>query len=120
MARSNYEAVKSQGVKIIASPDRIKGGSGTIMFDWVYKALNPSPTATISIPETLKDSEDPFSYIFVCTKILSDPKLSLVECLEPYVTPKVSTIVLIQNGVGIEDEIQKRWPDNVVITGIVR
>lgn len=61
-----------------------------------------------------------FSFIIVATKIVPHAKPGLVETLEPYVTPGKSTIVLIQNGVGIEDDIQAHWPNNLVLTCVVR
>jgi 2-dehydropantoate 2-reductase len=45
---------------------------------------------------------------------------SLPTLLEPFVTPKFTTIVLIQNGIGIEDQVAERWPDNTIISCIVR
>lgn len=110
VARSNYEVVKTQGIKV--EGERIQGG--IVKFDDVFKARALSESS----PSPPEDKE-PFSYIVVCTKALSETKPSLVQCLEPYVTPGKSTIVLIQNGVGIEDAVQERWPDNTVITVVV-
>lgn len=110
VARSNYEAVKSEGIRV--EGDEV---SGEVKFDEVYRALGPSTDATKE-EKTTKT----FSYIVIATKALAFVTPTLVESLEPYVTPGKSTFVLIQNGVGIEDDIQKRWPDNLILTCVVR
>ncbi|KAF8317862.1 hypothetical protein DL93DRAFT_2055033, partial [Clavulina sp. PMI_390] len=112
VARSNYDVVRNQGMLI--PPSTVGEGGvnegGVVKFEHVFRALSSSttPEAPAPMPE--------FSYILVATKALTFAKPSLVESLEPYVTPGKSTIVLIQNGIGIEDALQARWPDNLIIT----
>lgn len=89
---------------------------GVVKFEHVFRALDPS--AKSSTPT--EDPPVPFSYIVVATKALTYAKPSLVESLEPYVVPGKSTFVLIQNGIGIEDAIQERWPNNLIISCVVR
>ena len=112
VARSNYEKVKSEGMKV-EGPEL----GGVVKFDRVFQAIDLSTQS--SLPQE-KPLALLYSYIVVATKVLSSANPSLVECLEPYVTPGKSALVLIQNGVGIEDDIQKRWPENLVITSVVR
>jgi len=113
VARSNYENVKSEGMKVEGPQPE---GGGVIKFDHVFRALDSS----IESPPHDEPLPLSFSYIVVTTKLLSFAMPSLVECLEPFVVPGKSVLVLIQNGVGIEDEIQNRWPENLVITCVVR
>lgn len=61
-----------------------------------------------------------FEYVVVCTKAFPRSTPSLPTLLESFITPKHTTIVLIQNGVGIEDEVAERWPENSIITCVVR
>lgn len=114
VARSNYDAVRSDGVEVRG--EQLDGG-GTVTFQHVFRALGTSSNES---NDSLPPQHETFSYIIVATKLIADVKPSVVECLEPYVSPGKSTIVLIQNGVGIEDDIQARWPDNLVLTCVVR
>ncbi|KAF8761234.1 Catalyzes the NADPH-dependent reduction of ketopantoate inpantoic acid [Rhizoctonia solani] len=59
---------------------------------------------------------DVWTYVLVATKALLNSSPSLPELLEPFVTEEVTTIVMIQNGVGIEAKVelldniqQRRW-----------
>lgn len=88
---------------------------GVVKFEHVFRALDSSGKA--SLPE---EASLEFSYILVTTKALVHTRPTLVEALEPYVVPGKTTFVLIQNGIGIEDAIQERWPDNLIITCVVR
>lgn len=58
----------------------------------------------------------PFAYIVVTTKNIQDVT-DMTEIVAPAVTPD-STIVLIQNGIGIEREFFKKFPKNVVLSGV--
>lgn len=111
--------MKTDGIEVTG-----KGlnGGGTVRFQHVFRALQ-APSSSPTNPSSLSSSPETvpaFSYIIVTTKLLATITPSTVECLEPYVVSGKTTIVLIQNGVGIEDEIQARWPDNLVLTCIVR
>lgn len=117
VARSNYDVVKSKGITIPKS--KIKEGGvdngGVVKFNQVFRAIDPVNTSF-----TPDEVSSPFSYIVVTTKALSYAKPTLVESLEPFVVPGKTTIALIQNGIGIEDAVQQRWPDNLIITCVVR
>ncbi|KAF8313631.1 6-phosphogluconate dehydrogenase C-terminal domain-like protein [Clavulina sp. PMI_390] len=96
VARSNFEAVRKDGIEIQSTSPALEGEAP--------QAPTPASTALS------------FSYVVVATKVIAETKPPLVESLEPFIVPGKTTIVLIQNGVGIEDEIQARWPDNLVLT----
>ncbi|CAE6444721.1 unnamed protein product [Rhizoctonia solani] len=71
--------------------------------------------------EKVLSSSDPrgtdvWSYVFVATKALLNSSPSLPELLEPFVAEEATTIVLIQNGVGIEDGVRARWPKNTIVS----
>lgn len=110
VARSNFNDLKASS-RMKVEGTALKNGGGDVRFQNVYSALNPPTGAPNSLPF--------FSYIVVTTKVLSDMKPTILECLEPYVKQRDTTIVLIQNGVGIEDEVQARWPENLVLSGVV-
>jgi 2-dehydropantoate 2-reductase len=56
-----------------------------------------------------------FNYIIVCTKALPD-RVNTAELVAPAVTDNKTAIVLIQNGVGVEDEVGKQFPHNPCIS----
>lgn len=58
----------------------------------------------------------PFTYIVVATKNIPDVT-DIREVISEAVTPD-SVIVLIQNGIGIEKDFFKRFPNNSVLSGV--
>lgn len=57
-----------------------------------------------------------FDFVVVCTKVL--PELyKTEELIEDAVTPGVTTVVLLQNGIGIEESVANEFRDNVVLSG---
>lgn len=58
-----------------------------------------------------------YDYVVVCTKQL--PSISPIpEIISPVVTPETTTIVMIQNGMGIEEDIIQAWPGNAVMSSV--
>lgn len=58
-----------------------------------------------------------YDYVVVCTKQL--PSLNpVVDMLAPVMTPAKTTVAMIQNGMGIEEEIIKVWPGNAVLSSV--
>lgn len=101
--RSDYEKVKKDGF-VIESVDH---GN--------FEGWRPTNIAS-SVSEA-GEKHGPFDYILVCTKVL--PELQKTEeLIEPAVTKCKSVIVLIQNGLGIEDPVADKYPENVVLSGI--
>jgi len=101
-ARSNYKVVKEQGLEI--QSEKYGNTSG-------YKFHN----AVASVDDPSLKGVD-FKYI-VCTHkaVFADP--SVPQQLAP-VIGKNTTIVLIQNGVGIEEPFQAMYPNNTVLSGV--
>jgi 2-dehydropantoate 2-reductase len=96
ICRSNYSAVKSNGIQI-ESP---VFGSQTFHPDIV----------SASVPQGRYD------YVVVASK--SFPRSNPAELLVPAITPG-TTIVLIQNGIDIEAPYQERFPDNPILSCVV-
>ncbi|KAK0919762.1 uracil DNA N-glycosylase Thp1 [Friedmanniomyces endolithicus] len=59
----------------------------------------------------------PYDYVIVCTKAL--PEAKTAETIAPAVTEGTTCIVLIQNGIGIEDEYAVRFPSNPLVSCVV-
>ncbi|KAJ5664004.1 2-dehydropantoate 2-reductase [Penicillium longicatenatum] len=58
-----------------------------------------------------------YDYVVVCTKQL--PGLNPIPAMISHiVTPEESTIVMIQNGMGIEEDVIQAWPGNAVMSSV--
>ncbi|ODQ66008.1 ketopantoate reductase [Nadsonia fulvescens var. elongata DSM 6958] len=105
VVRSAYDRVICEGYKI-SSPDH-GNHSG-----W-------RPYRVVRTIDEAVNSETPvvYDYVVVSLKALPD-----VYCIEEMITPAVklshTTIVLIQNGIGIEEPLKKAYPYNVVLSGV--
>ncbi|CEL60312.1 Putative 2-dehydropantoate 2-reductase OS=Nostoc sp, (strain PCC 7120 / UTEX 2576) GN=all1319 PE=3 SV=1 [Rhizoctonia solani AG-1 IB] len=99
VARSNIESVRQNGLRITSSVF----GDSQVDFEKVVSSAETQGT-------------DVWTYVFVTTKALLNSSPSLPELLEPFVTEQLTTIVLIQNGVGIEDGVRARWPKNTIVS----
>jgi ketopantoate reductase len=64
------------------------------------------------------DEVPPVDYI-VCAHKAIDQDVVAAQ-LQPAVDPNRTTIVLIQNGVGNEEPFRKKFPENTILTCVVR
>ncbi|KAK4503381.1 hypothetical protein PRZ48_004296 [Zasmidium cellare] len=104
VCRSNYDAAKTEGFHI----DSGLYGKGIHIPPSKYQVVKtPTEAAEIS-------KNEPFDYILVCSKVL--PDLETSKTIAPAVTEGHTTIVLIQNGIDIEQEYASRFPTNPLLT----
>jgi 2-dehydropantoate 2-reductase len=101
ICRSNYSAVKSHGFKI-TSPQ--------------YGDYTFTPAHTFANPEEARKSKIQWDYIVVSTKALPDVSDDSA-ILEGLVGDKTA-IVLIQNGLGVEDPYTKRFPNAAICSAV--
>jgi len=96
LCRSNYEHVKEDGF-------HIKSIAGDFSFkpSGVYRSCSEYP--------------DDADYVIVTTKVL--PDIDVVKIIKDAVKPN-TMIVLIQNGIEIEQEVAKAFPDNELVSSI--
>lgn len=104
--RSNYDAVQKSGFSI----DSIQHGNG-------IKGFRPTQILN-KIPDVEKEGLQPFDYVIVATKNIPDVRPTVLDIIEPAVTPETTTVVLLQNGLNIEQPIIERFPTNVVLSGV--
>ncbi len=97
VCRSDYEMVKKQGYSINSND----------LGSW-----NFTPSRVIKSAADYKDQAD---YIILCTKII--PEINRVQLIQDAVTAN-SCIVFIQNGIDIETELIKAFPNNEIISGL--
>lgn len=105
ICRSNYEAVKRHGFTI----DSIEHGSDITGF-------RPSHLRN-TVPNVEQEGLK-YDYLVATTKNVPDVSPTLLDIIEPAVTPGHTTIVLLQNGLNIEKPTIKRFPGNVVLSGV--
>ncbi|GAB1316013.1 Ketopantoate reductase [Madurella fahalii] len=108
IARSNYKAIATSGVNL-----------QTHTFgDYTFQphAVFPSVAAAAANPGPSSSGPRDWDFIIVTTKAL--PDISDDSALiTPLVGPK-SAIVLIQNGVGVEEPYRTRFPTNPIISAV--
>lgn len=70
-------------------------------------------TRTISARETT-----PYDFIVVTTKNIPDEPPTIAEMISPAVVHGHTVIVLLQNGINIEQPLFAAFPDNIVLSGV--
>ncbi|KAK2746155.1 hypothetical protein FQN55_005784 [Onygenales sp. PD_40] len=102
--RCRYAVVKEKGWNI----DSVDHGK--------LAAWKPSRVVS-TVTEAVEAETEPFDYIVVTTKQLPDI-FSIPDIIRPAVTPGLTTVVLIQNGLDIELPIIEAFPTNTVMSSI--
>jgi 2-dehydropantoate 2-reductase len=103
VCRSNYEVVKENGFVVNSS---IFGQN-----------LHFTPKVVQTCTEAaLSTNGRPFDYILVCSKAMPG---TIPELIKPAVTPGHTAIVLIQNGIAIEEEYGQAFPNNTIVSCVV-
>ena len=64
------------------------------------------------------DGREKFDFVVVTTKNVPDVPPTVVDIIAPAVTPGHSAILLLQNGLNIERPLIKRFPKNVILSGV--
>ncbi len=96
VARSNFEKIKEGGVEINS----------------IWKNFNFKPKEILQNASDFKGEAD---FLILATKSL--PSLNLPRLIAPAVSEK-TTIILIQNGIFIEEEIARAFPNNHLLSVI--
>lgn len=106
VCRSNYDAASSEGFTI-----------NSTLFG---QNLKVRPQVVRTVDEAVAKSQGKsFDYIIVTAKAIPSTP-SLPEQISPAVSSEASTtIVLVQNGIAIEDIYSSRFPDNPLLSCVV-
>ncbi|KAI1177833.1 putative 2-dehydropantoate 2-reductase [Nemania sp. FL0916] len=104
--RSNYDAVEKHGIDI----DSIEHGHD--IKGWRPTAIRKN------VPNVREEKLEPFDFILVTTKNISEVPPSVADIIEPAVTANKTAIVLSQNGLNIEKPLIERFPTNPIISSI--
>ncbi|TEY63542.1 hypothetical protein BOTCAL_0154g00100 [Botryotinia calthae] len=102
ICRSNYKAVTANGFNV-TSP---KFGE--------YKYI---PHQTFANPQEAQDSNEDWDFIVVSTKALPDVSDDS-EILEGLVRKGHTSIVLVQNGIGVEEPYSKRFSGSTILSAV--
>ena len=104
VCRSNYNVIKKNGIRV-TSP---------IFGDTTFK-----PAYTFGSVEEARKTKDQnkllWDYLIVTTKVLGDPS-ALAEGL----VDDKSSVVVFQNGLGIEEPYRTRFPSSPIISAVTR
>ena len=101
VCRSNYAAAKQDG--FLLDSDRYG------------KGIRFRPKVVRSLDEAAQDR--PYDYVLIATKAIPNSETS--KTIEPVVTKCRTTIALLQNGIGIEDEYLERFPINPLLSCVL-
>lgn len=104
VCRSNYPTISKSGVELETNS----------FGDYHFQPHLVFPDIQSAKPN---ESNPEWHYVVVTTKALPDV-VDDSETIEPLITPSKSTIVLIQNGVGIENPHRKRFPQNIILSAV--
>lgn len=104
VVRSAYEQVMKDGytVKLVTY------GS----FD------NWRPHHVSSTVEKAESDHGPFDFLVLTTKNIPDGSMTCEQIIAPAVSKK-TTIVLVQNGIGIDEPMKAAFPENILLLGIL-
>ncbi|KAF2764347.1 2-dehydropantoate 2-reductase [Teratosphaeria nubilosa] len=97
VCRSNYNAVKDRGILIRSK---------------IFGRIQYSPTPVRTIAEAAQYEH--FDYIVVGTKAFPGTAALIKDAVGP-----MTAIVLAQNGIAIEEEYGKLYPENTIISGVI-
>ncbi|KAL7757119.1 hypothetical protein ACKLNR_014112 [Fusarium oxysporum f. sp. zingiberi] len=119
--RSNYKIVKENGYNVKSCDHGdIEGWSPTKSKyhpQLVIPATYIRPVVVHQIPQVSSDDQ-PYDYIVITTKNIPSAGPGMAELIAPAVSPRITVIVLIQNGLNIEKPYLERYPYNIILSGI--
>ena len=99
ICRSNYAAAKAKGFTI----------NSTL---WGDVHIQPEVVRTPS------DASGPWDFVVVCSKAMPGTRPSTAETIRPAVGHNTA-IVIIQNGIAVEEEYAALFPQNPILSGVV-
>ncbi|KAK0641080.1 ketopantoate reductase PanE/ApbA-domain-containing protein [Cercophora newfieldiana] len=102
IARSNYATLREHGVSLKTH------SFGDYTF--APASVFPSPSAAAAAPHA-------WDFVVVTTKALPD-RSDDAALIAPLVTEGTTTILLIQNGVGVEAPYRARFPSTPIVSGV--
>lgn len=103
VCRSNYEVVKAHGLRVSSS---------------IFGDLRVRPTVVRNVVEAITQSHEPFDFVVVSTKATELVTKTVIEQMKPALTAQRTSIVLIQNGLGVERPFYNAFPGTTIISAV--
>ena len=108
VCRSNYEEARTKGFTINST---------------IFGHHRCHPAVCYSVDDSCaanKLSSSFFDFVIVCTKAttVAAPGLGVPEIIAPAVDKEHTSIVVIQNGIGVEQAFQNSFPETPLISGV--
>ncbi len=63
-------------------------------------------------------SLQPFNFVMVCTKAIFSTTSTVIRLIRPAVISGATAIVLVQNGLGVEEPYHAAFPGTIIISGV--
>ncbi|ANZ75152.1 BA75_02038T0 [Komagataella pastoris] len=104
IVRSDYELARNRGINI----DSVAYG----------KVDNWKPANLAANTNEAMKAFGPFDYIYLATKNIPDGSNKCEDVIRPAVTPGLTTILMVQNGIDIENAMFEAFPENIVLSGV--
>ncbi|KAI5966381.1 uncharacterized protein KGF55_000690 [Candida pseudojiufengensis] len=104
IVRSDYELIKNQGYSI----DSCTYG----------KLKNWKPHNLAKSVDDALEKYGPFDYILLTTKNIPDGPITCEEIIEPALKTGKEVIILLQNGINIEQPMIEKFPQNLILSGV--
>ena len=120
VCRSNYEVVRREGLRVIspilgnisAHPRVVKTVENAIL-----PQENSSSPVTAQGPDAVYTAQN-FDFVVVCTKSTELTTQATIKAIAPVMTSRRTTLVLIQNGLGVEQPFRLAYPHNTLLSGV--
>ena len=103
VCRSNYVVAKQNGLRVISS---------------ILGNMECHPEVVSSVDDAISSAKT-FDYIVICTKATSSNTSATIKLVQPAIRPGSTTsIVLIQNGIGVEEPYASGFPGTTLVSGV--
>lgn len=103
VCRSNYHIARLHGFTIEST---------------VFGKHSFKPAIVRSVEEAVSLDNHPFDFVLVCTKAIPKSQASVATALLPAMTSDSTSLVIIQNGLGVEKEFARLSFPGAIISGV--
>lgn len=103
VCRSNYQTAQLHGFTIEST---------------VFGTHSFRPTIVRSVEEAVSLDNRPFDFVLICTKAIPESQASVASALLPALASDSTSLVIIQNGLGVEKEFAKLSFPGAIISGV--
>ncbi|KAG7661035.1 uncharacterized protein J8A68_005407 [[Candida] subhashii] len=106
VVRSDYDLISNKGYSITSCT--------------YGKLENWKPHNIARSVEDAQERFGPFDYILLTTKNIPDGSVTVENIIKPAVVNDKVVIILLQNGLAIEEPMHKAFPNNILLSGVSR